>query len=126
MTILVFDDDNDDAANPPRPPRKFRGPTNAERFADNAAGDPTGPRQTLVVSNAAVRLTPPPNATSATVSIDANPVRYTVDGTTPTAAVGTTVGAGAQLEVMGRASLLGLQLIRSGAADATAQVEYFN
>lgn len=117
---------DDDSANPPRPPLKFRGPTNPERFGDNNAGDPVGPRQTLTVSNAAVRLTPPPNALSATVSIETNGVRYTVDGTVPTATVGTAAGAGATIDVNGRASLLGLQLIRSGAADATAQVEYFN
>lgn len=122
----IFGDDPALPENRPLRPRKFRGPTITERVGDNNWGDPVGPRQSLVVSNAAVRLTPPADARAAMVTVDTNPVRFTVDGTTPTAAIGTPVAAGGALEITGDISLRGIQFIRSAAADATLQVEYFN
>lgn len=124
--IFIVQENPDNEVGAPRPPRKFRGPSPQERYGDNNAGDPTAPRQTIVVTNAIARLAPPPNALSATVSIETNGARYTVDGTNPTAAIGTLIAAGGTVKVMGRASLLGFAMFRSGAADATAQVEYFN
>lgn len=119
-------DEVDDPSEPPRAPRKYRGPNVGERLGDTFQGDPIGPRQTLAVSNAAVMLAPPAYARSATVTIDTASVRYTADGTVPTATVGTLVAAGATIVVTGLASLRGLQLIRATGVDATAQVEYFN
>lgn len=125
VDVLIVDDDSE-RPGPARQPRKMRGPSLAERLADNAAGDPMGPRQTLAVSNAALRLTLPAEANSATIAVETATVRYTVDGTTPTTTVGTLVAVGDMIKVQGRQSLIGLQLIRATGADATVQVEYFN
>jgi hypothetical protein len=49
-------------------------------------------------------------------------VSLTWDGTTPTAALGRPLAAGATVEVVGNANVQALQMIRSGGSDATVSI----
>ena len=51
-------------------------------------------------------------AIGATLSVTGGPVRFTVDGTTPTSAIGHYVGPEATFEIWGIINLKALQLIR--------------
>lgn len=126
MSDFLLQEAEREWANPPQPPRKLRNATARERLEDWYAGDPIGPRETKVITNAVARLVPPAEALSATITVETAAVRYTVDGTNPTAAVGTNVTVGSQINVRGRASLLGIAMFRATGVDATVQVEYFN
>ncbi len=96
-----------------------------QKMADDLPGQAVGPLTTLAVSNVAQSLPRHPQAVSATLQVQAQPVRYTADGTVPTASVGFRADAGTILRVTGVDDLLGFQLIREGAADATVVVQLF-
>ncbi len=49
-------------------------------------------------------------------------VSLTWDGTTPTAALGMPLAAGSTVELQGNANIQAIQLIRSGASDATVSI----
>lgn len=88
-------------------------------------GVPLG-MQMLPVSAAAVGLTVPNGAMSATVQVQGNPVRYTFEGTTPTAAIGLRADANNVLVLTLPETLYGAQFIREGGADATLAVTYWS
>jgi hypothetical protein len=77
----------------------------------------------LVVSNAALLI---PNlstdALSVTIQVQGQPIRYTVDGTTPTAAIGFRADAGSIITLGMREVLTGAQFIREGGTDATLAI----
>lgn len=59
------------------------------------------------------------------ITTETDKVRFRLDGTAPTAAIGHELAAGDSLEVAGFANLSNLRFIRSGAADATIRVTYY-
>lgn len=88
-------------------------------------GVPIG-MQMLAVSNAVVALTPPAGAMSATVQVQGNAIRYTFDGTAPTAAIGLRADANQLLVLTLMETLIGAQFIREGGADAILAVTYWS
>lgn len=82
--------------------------------------------QQLTVSTSAVSLTIPATSNVATFALircsTAN-IRWRDDGTAPTSTVGEPLNAGEILEYDGQLSKF--QAIRSGAADATLDIEYY-
>lgn len=80
--------------------------------------------QQLTVSTTAVVLTVPAGAKRALITLEpTNGVRWRDDGTAPTATVGMPIAGGGTLEFEGK--LEAVRLIRSGAADAVANVNYY-
>jgi hypothetical protein len=78
----------------------------------------------LPISTIVVALTVPAGARWALIALEgANGVRWRADGTPPTAAIGMPLAGGATLEFEGLPAAI--RLIRSGAADALANVTYF-
>ena len=65
------------------------------------------------------------SAVEALITVETNPVRYTMDGTTPTANVGHLLGDGDVITISGMGNIKRFQMIRQGAADATVMVTYF-
>lgn len=59
------------------------------------------------------------------VTVETNPIRYTLDGTTPTAAVGHLLQPGDSLVISGVTALTTARFIRQGAADGAISVTYF-
>ncbi|MDB4312098.1 hypothetical protein N9937_01580 [bacterium] len=81
----------------------------------------TGLRERLVVSTSAVSLAElPANCTHVFMSVDTQPVRMTMDGTTPTATVGHLMVPGEKWS-MKRSQAASLKFIRSGGADGFVQ-----
>lgn len=86
--------------------------------------------EAITVSNVAIGFTSATyapaagRASVAYVSIESNPISFTSDGTTPTAAIGHQVTAGQQIEVCGVPAVNQFRMIRTG-SDATAKVTYF-
>jgi len=87
-------------------------------------------RQRLTVSNTALTLTIPSDtngrpANFALMTVETNPVRWTIDGTTPVAVTtGHKLNAGDALELRGQDNLASFKVIRDGAADAALEVTY--
>lgn len=61
-------------------------------------------------------------ADEALITVETNPLRYTIDGTAPTSTDGHPVAAAASFVVSGRRDIGNLKLIRSGASDATVHI----
>ena len=61
-------------------------------------------------------------ASRARITCDTQAIRYTYDGTVPTASIGHHLAVGAQTEVTGMANIARLQFIRAGGSDGTAAV----
>lgn len=58
-------------------------------------------------------------------TVETNPIRFRLDGTDPTAAIGHLLNAGDSLVVTGFGNLSKLRFIRQGAADGTVQATYY-
>jgi hypothetical protein len=58
------------------------------------------------------------------ITVETNPINYTYEGTTPTAAVGHNLIAGSTLTLAGYANIVAFRMIRSGGADATVKITY--
>lgn len=106
--------------------QEFYGPALRERMLNFYQGDPISARQTITVDATVRRLAPPDFARSAFVTVTANPIRVTFDGTTPAAAVGTHFGVGEHFTVSGVNSMKGFQAVQEGVAAGTIDVEYFD
>lgn len=59
------------------------------------------------------------------ITVEAQPVRFRVDGTAATAGAGHLLSAGDTLFLTGAKTLRDFSVIRSGASDATLHVTYF-
>jgi hypothetical protein len=90
----------------------------------------------VTVGAAAIPLTParyrnrsagdrPRSAKRALLTIETAPLRYTVDGTVPTATIGHLLPIGASLELLGYDAIAGFQAIRTTATSAELHVTYF-
>ena len=64
-------------------------------------------------------------ARMAYVTVDSNPIRYTMDGTTPSASIGHAVAAAGGFWLEGESTIRNFKAIRSGASDAVINVSYF-
>lgn len=81
----------------------------------------------ITVSTAVINLGAPRLSNNrAYITVETNPIRYTVDGTAPTATVGHLLSAGDVLELESAHEVREFQTIRQGAADATIMVSYGN
>lgn len=88
--------------------------------------DPHLPKsfQEVTVGAAAVALTVPTGATRADIQVQAQPLRYRVDGTNPTSTVGFAAAADEWVVLQGEE--LGLaRFIRSGGSDALLAVQWY-
>lgn len=83
---------------------------------------PLTPGQHNLVVSTATGLTIPAGATYAIVQAAGASVKYTTDGTTPTASVGMTLPSGAALALSGASVLANFRAISSA---GTLDVEYF-
>lgn len=59
------------------------------------------------------------------ITVEAQPVRFRLDGTAPTSSVGHLLSAGDTIFLTGAKTLRDFKVIRSGASDATLHVTYF-
>ena len=82
--------------------------------------------EALAVSTASVPFTAATrlNAKLATVSVEGAAVRYRMDGTDPTASVGTVLEPGDELIVWGGRDIQSIEFIRRDGTDATLNVHY--
>lgn len=58
-------------------------------------------------------------------TVETNPVRFRMDGTDPTAAIGHLLNVGDSLVISGNQNLTKLRFIRQGAADGTVMATYY-
>lgn len=79
----------------------------------------------VTVSNSAVGLTVPSGAVRAEFVVEDQPLRYRLDGTSPTATVGTLAKADKSFEIYGEAALEAFEAIRDGGTDANLSVHYY-
>lgn len=81
----------------------------------------------ITVSSSAIGLTLTDRgaATYAEIMVEGQPIRYRVDGTDPTSAVGHLVNAGGVIRCYGRDALRNFRAIRSGITDATLTVTLY-
>lgn len=87
--------------------------------------DPVPGTEAITVGATAVGLTPPPIADVAILQVLVATIRFTDDGTAPTATLGEQAGAGDVLEASGRRTLESFAAVREGAADATLMARYY-
>lgn len=86
--------------------------------------EPLGSTRMATLS-AALKLTKiPAHATVAWLTADTQPVRVTVDGTTPTSTVGNLIDAGTEGVILNLVDLTVIQVIET-AASAALNVSYF-
>lgn len=82
---------------------------------------------TITVSTAVLTLTPNHlNHNYAMITVETNPVRYTVDGTIPTASLGHLLSPGDILELTSVQEVKNFRVIRQSAADATLMASFGN
>lgn len=84
-------------------------------------------RQALTVDNTGggVALTVPAKAVYAFCRLETAQIRYTLDTTAPTTAVGWLLEVGETLELHGRYELANFRAIRTGGTSGTLEVEYW-
>ena len=80
----------------------------------------------ITVSTSVVNLGANRHFNRAYISIESNPIRYTVDGSLPTASVGHLASAGDIIKLDSFSEVFEFQTIRQGAADATLMVSFGN
>lgn len=76
-------------------------------------------------SKLARAVAPYQQAQKITVDVEAQPIRYTLDGTAPTTSVGRPVAAGVSFDVWGYENIVAFRAIRSGGTNSTCTVTYF-
>lgn len=88
--------------------------------------------ETVTVSTTAIGFTAATYAPSVTrkasyaiISVEAQPIRYRVDGSNPTSAVGHPAVANDQLEVCGISAVTNFRAIRSGGTDSSLSVTFY-
>lgn len=81
--------------------------------------------QQITVSTTAIGLTVPAKTIRAKIVVEAQPLRYRLDGTDPSSTVGTLALAGAEIEVFKKEVLAAFKAIRSGGTDSVISVHYF-
>ena len=87
---------------------------------------PVSGYQQLTVDNTSggVALTVPATAMAASGRLETAQIRFTLDGTAPTTAVGTLLEVGETLALENRGELTGFRAIRTGATSGVLSVEY--
>lgn len=88
---------------------------------------PLGMQNGLSIGASAVYLTLPSRGqvNRASVQVFTAPIRFTLDGTTPTATVGHRADVYDQIELEGYHEVAGFRAIREGATSATVEVTYY-
>lgn len=81
--------------------------------------------QQLTVSTISLALTVPANAIYAYITVDAQPVRFRLDATAPTAAIGQPLVANDVVFLSGADLINRFRVIRSAAADSILNIHYF-
>lgn len=89
-------------------------------------------KESLTVSTTAIGGTPSvynptgnvSSARYAFISVETNPLRYWLDGSTPTASLGHLVNTNGNFEVCGVTAVKNFLMIRQGAADSTTMISY--
>ena len=79
----------------------------------------------LTVSTTVVNLgTARGSYNRAFITVESNPIRFTVDGTLPTSSVGILLGAGDTLELESREEVFEFQAIRSSGVDSILSITF--
>ncbi len=79
----------------------------------------------MTVGATATALTgAPETATSVIITVEAGPIRFWVNGGTPTGAAGHLIEPGSTLSLPNRQQILGFRAVRSSGVDAVLQVSY--
>ncbi len=94
------------------------------RLVMNTPGDPIGPAQRFNPVPAATQLTVPDRAVAAALTVEAQAIRYRVDGTLPTATVGTPLAVGSSILLTGRATMTSFKFIEQ-VAGTVVNVDYY-
>lgn len=94
-------------------------------FAPFAGESLTVSTTELPLTAATWKPTDGPHAVAAYIVTEDQPVKWTVDGTTPTAAIGHEAPAGTEIVLLGARELANFQVIRSGGTDAVIYITYF-
>lgn len=94
------------------------------KMAEYYPGKATGVMQAVAVGAAAVFLPRDGSAISATLQIQGGPIRWTVDGSTPTATTGFREDPGTVIRVTGPEDLLSFQMIAETATAATVVCQF--
>lgn len=81
--------------------------------------------QQLTVSDTVIDLIVPAGAVRAVFNVEAQPLRYRIDGSYPTGDVGVLVKADVNFEIEGNIALKAFRAIRDGGTDAILNVHYF-
>lgn len=79
---------------------------------------------TKVVSNTAVGLPQKGEADGAQITVDTAAIKFTVDGTVPTASLGHTVSVGDMILLESRNEIRDFKAIRAGGVDGLLQITY--
>lgn len=104
-------------------------------FVIETPSTPAGDYETITVSSTAIGFTAGKillnlaggahkRAIAAIVSAETQPMRFTINGTTPTTTVGHLMAAGDYYTIQGEANVAAFKAIRTG-TDGTLQVTYF-
>lgn len=80
---------------------------------------------TLTVSTTAVPLVVPKGAVRVVITVEAQPLRWRDDGTSPTATVGLLELAGSRFEIYGKEALLAFEAIRDGGTDSVLTMSFY-
>jgi len=81
--------------------------------------------QQLTVAATAVALTVPAGSVRAVIGVEDQPLRYTVDGTTPTSSLGFNAKADVVFELNGNTVLKAFKAIRTGGTSAVLSIHYY-
>jgi hypothetical protein len=89
------------------------------------AGQVPAGYQQLTVSTVVLRLTVPAGTVRAVIGIEAQPIRYRVDGNVPSSSVGFLVKADQTIEIEGNLAVKAFRVIRQSSTDAVLNVIYY-
>lgn len=64
------------------------------------------------------------SADFAMLTVESNPISFTLDGRTPTSTIGHAAAVGSKIDLENNWEINNFQMIRSGGADATVKVSY--
>lgn len=80
---------------------------------------------TVDATTGGVGLTVPAGAVRAVLTVEAQPLRWSDNGTAPTSSVGVLELAGSRFELYGKASLLAFKAIRSTGSSSALGISYY-
>lgn len=84
-----------------------------------------GARERAVIDDSITALTVPASAVQAHCRLETAQIRFTLDGSDPSATVGRLLDIGGTLDLDNRGEITGFQGFRTGAVSGVLDIEYF-